>query len=107
MIKILKWLTAIIILICISVATYFQIKAEDYFDRQTKTYGIFKNNKRDNYKPFLIFIIESNVLNKHQIYWKTMDEPFQKVGLYEGYVVVPMYSAYMNYCYSNSSPSSK
>lgn len=99
--KILKTILLALILLIIIISVFFQIKAETYINDTKEKYGVFVYKERERYKPFILFILESNILKKHKFYWKTMDNPYKEVGLYEGYTVIPMYSAYINYCYAS------
>ncbi len=95
--KIIKILSAILFLIIISISVHFQVKAEKYIKLQVKRYGILENNKREKYKPIVIFYLERILCNKH--YYSNQMYLFPYKGVKTNIKTAEFYDSYMVYSY--------
>lgn len=96
--KLIKFIIIAVTLITILISTYFQIVAETYIKNQKQKYGIYINENRRNYKPFVVFYFEVVVFNNHES-WEKIHNPYHEVHLSAGYFITPVYEKYLYYCY--------
>lgn len=103
--KIITRLLLSIIVLLLIISIFFQFKVENYKRQLMSEYKFYENKERIRHTPFVIFYFNSKVLNKHKIFWNSINDIYYKnkvfeEGIKESKVVYNIeYNAYLNYCF--------